>query len=214
MGVELLVGVCILGNTVSIGYQASWGVTNWEDGDIPGFDILDYFFTFIFTTELVLRIIAEGKAFYNEENPNVKWNLFDFVVVGSALLELLTSIIGAALPNVSALRMLRTLRLMRIFRVIRVMRFFRDLRVMMMGIVSSLKPLLWACLLLLIIMYMYGVLVLMMIGDEIQTRVDFPDAANENADMVLILFFFGDLVTAIWTLFKSILRGSNWGEAA
>jgi len=85
---------------------------------------------------------------------------------------------------------------------------------MIAGVVGSLKPLLWACLLMLVIMYMYGVLVLMVIGDELRIRADFPEDANVDADMETILMYFGDLTTSIWTLCKSVLRGADWGEAA
>jgi len=71
-------------------------------------------------------VLGEGMEFINRLNPNFKWNMFDSVVVGSTLLEVLGSLVALGIPpNVSALRMLRTMRLMRVFRVIRVMRFSR-----------------------------------------------------------------------------------------
>jgi hypothetical protein len=201
-------------NTASIGFQANYAVQNPSKNQLLMFDVAEVLFTVIFTSELFLRILSEGRTFVSRKNPNFQWNVFDAVVVGSALLENLASAVAVATPNVSALRMLRTLRLMRIFRVIRVMRFFRDLRLMIAGIVTSLKPLLWACLLLLVIMYMYGVLILMVVGDELRTRVDSPADTNHDADIDAILMYFGDLVTAVWTLFQAILRGMDWGDAA
>jgi Ca2+-binding EF-hand superfamily protein len=213
--VELLVGFCILANTISIGFQASWVVQNPSSPDIPGFGALDVLFTFVFTSELGLRMASEGRTFFKSINPNVKWNVFDFVVVGCALLEFLTSFLDAALPNMSGLRMLRTLRLMRIFRVIRVMRFFRDLRIMIAGIVTSMRPLLWAIVLLLVIMYMYGVLVLMVVGDELKMQAELGDRyKNDDVRMNVILGYFGDLELTIWTLSKAILMGIDWGQAA
>eukprot|EP00913_Durusdinium_trenchii_P022593 g21217.t1 len=120
---------------------------------------LDIAFNVCFTLELLIRWTSEGfLAFLNWHNPAFKWNWMDFGLVSLSLIEELAALLAAAsFLDVSALRMLRMMRLVRVARIIRMLRFFSELRVMVNGIMGSAKPLLWAFVFLLILMFMVGV---------------------------------------------------------
>merc|ERR1712226_1693429 len=60
---------------------------------------------------------------------------------------------------------------------------------------------------------MYGVLVLMVIGDYLHNHQD-PDNIDKTVEIDLILDLFGDLEACFWTLFKAVLHGIDWGIAA
>ena len=102
-------------------------------------DVFDAFVIVIFTAELILRIVAQGNRFVRDG-----WNIFDAVVVGSALL--------AHDPAFSALRVLRILRAMRL------LSRFRTLRIMSTLIVQSVAGCLSIAALMLITLFVFAIL--------------------------------------------------------
>merc|ERR1719252_253498 len=73
---------------------------------------------------------------------------------------LLTDMGGGAGDNLAVFSMLRILSLIRVARSVRLMQFSRDLRALIHGMVYCLKPLFWAIVLLLLIMFMFTVVLM------------------------------------------------------
>lgn len=112
----------------------------------------------------------------------------------------------------SAIRLLRILRLIRVVRIIRVLRFFRELRLMVFGIMSSMKSLVWCLLLLVLIMFMFGVVVLQITTQHLEEAQLQGEVNEELRDS--LLFNFGSLLRAIYTLMMCISSGVSWGLVA
>jgi len=210
---ELFCGVFIGLNALMIGVEADWTVKNpGEDLPTP-FEIIDYGFTLIFTLELILRIIAEGRSFLSLSNPNFSWNIFDSFIVLLSILSDALGLLDVWAANISVTRLMRIMRLTRAVRLVRVLRFCKDLRVMILGIMSSLPSLLWASLLLMVVIFMYGVLTLQVAGDELSERIrqgkDITDPHFEA-----IISYYGGMFLTLYTLFGSISGGLSWIDAA
>lgn len=97
-----LVGSLIIGliavNAIILGMEASPGRFGaW----MPTLVRIDGILLAVFTVEILLRIVAQGRRFVRDP-----WNVFDFVVIGIALLPS-----GGALSVLRSLRILRALRL-------------------------------------------------------------------------------------------------------
>jgi len=105
----------------------------------------------------------------------------------------------------SSLRILRLLKNVRIIRMVRLMRIFQELRLMLTSIFGAIKSLCWACLLLFLIMWVFGVFFVEGACDYLQ---DHPEARVEM-DM-----WYGSLGSALFTLYLSICGGMDWGEPA
>lgn len=166
---------------------------------------LIFFFAAAFAVELALRIIAYGWFFFSIRNPDICWNVLDLILV---MLSLVEEVLSAALsnaPDVSISRLLRLLRLVRLVRVTRVFRFFQDLRVMVLGIYGSMKPLLWAMLLLTLIMYIFAVVILQFVSDEL---------AKPNPSSAAQEVFFSSIWRTVYTLYMCISGGISWTEVA
>lgn len=214
---DYLLAFLIISNAAIIGAQTDHAIKNLPEETPMPYRVLDLMFTMVFTMELILRLVAEGREFFSWNNRNLTWNFLDSVVVGSALLEEIFLIIASAgqLPTMQAMRLLRILRLVRVVRVIRVLRFFRDLRMMVYGIMSSLKSLIWCILLLLLIMFMFAVCVMQITAQELQANKEDPtQGVTDEADRELLVGFFGSLITCVYTLHMSIFGGVDWGEVA
>ena len=83
--------------------------------------VVDSIFTFLFLLEAILKIIATG---FFTSSINRKpymcngWNILDFVVVVSSLIDFTLGVAGISTSTLKALKALRTIRALRPLRVI------------------------------------------------------------------------------------------------
>jgi hypothetical protein len=90
------------------------------------------------------------------------------------------------------------------------MRFFHDLEVMVHGIVSSLRQLFWALLLLFLIMYTCAVCIMQGLTMELSSGI-IPTTSSVREDAVT---YFGSLITSVYTLYMTICGGVDWGDVS
>jgi hypothetical protein len=135
------------------------------------------------------------------------------VIIG--VVELAMSLILET--TTSAVRMVRVVRLVRMVRVVRILRiarFFHSLRVLVGAMVVTIKSCVWTSLLLLMIMYTFGII----FAQGVHVHLVMDDEAAELDACVpqtqSLRFHFGSLSRAIFTLFQSVVGGLDWGEAA
>jgi hypothetical protein len=203
---EVCMAVMILLNAAIFGWQADWSIKHLDSAQPAFFTVTEYFFAIIFSFELLLRLMDEGFFFVSLANKNFMWNCFDSFIVASSWIEDVVRLILSTTIDVSALRIVRLLRLVRILRIIRVMRFFRELRLMVQGILVSLKPLLWCIVLLALVMFSVGMIILQVALIEI---MDNPQADHSNLKSL-----FGGIITTMYTLYMSMTGGVDWGDPA
>lgn len=113
----------------------------------------------IFVVEIVLKLIAYRLRFFTNG-----WNLFDFVIVGIALI-----------PNSGALAVLRSLRILRVLRVISIS---PSLRKVVEGLVSALPGMGSVVVLMSIIFYVGAVIATKLFG---QSHPEFFDSLGGSA---------------------------------
>lgn len=160
----------------------------------------------IFAIELILRVGAYGLSFFF--GPNAGWNIFDFILVTSAVLDtfvitLLLSDSSDALGLIAALRILRMLRLARIFRLIR---FVKELWLLLAGVLDALRTLFWAMLLIVLFIYVCGILMTRTVGQ--------PHAGKPcDEDFLGIDALFGTVPVSMFTLF-AVLTTDQWADIA
>ena len=119
---------CIIGVIILAGIHV--GVETYKDfanRHRTVLDALDGCILFIFTTEIILKVIACGnRPFRFFRDP---WNLFDFTIVAACLLE----------PILPGNCISTALRLVRILRVLRIITAIPDLR-LIVGVYSAAFP--------------------------------------------------------------------------
>jgi len=205
---DFTVAALIFLNAVSVGFQADWAIRNIGQDAPVSFTVIDWIFTTLFFAELVLRMTVERSEFFKSWNPNVKWNVFDTCIVASSGPEIFVLIGDAKVGSLPLLRVVRMARLMRLLRVVKVMSFFRDLRMMIMGITSSAKPLLWAMVILILLQFIFASCFLQIITDEFALMDDKGASQTETIEN------FASLVRAMYTLWLSVSGGVDWGDVA
>ncbi len=101
-------------------------------------NIANIIFTFIFTVEAVMKIIAlgfiEGKDAYLKDG----WNIIDFSLVLASLADLV--ITAFARDNLRVLSLLKILRIMRTLRPLRAINNAPGLKLVVTSLLSSLRP--------------------------------------------------------------------------
>ncbi len=144
---EMTIAFVILVNAVSLGLLTMPNISNTASN---AFETLDQYALYVYTAELVLRLISYGSKPW--EFFRRSWNIFDFLIVA------LSPIFSG---QVVILRLLRLLRLIRIFR------FLPEVRVLTVSIIRSIPPLLSMGVLIFLALYIYGMAGVYMFGEKL-----------------------------------------------
>lgn len=101
------------------------------------------------------------------------------------------------------MRILRILKLAKIFRLFRVARFFRELRILILSIAVSLRSMIWAFFLLLIIVFLFSVYFCNAVGEHLRQDGTVTDTKSLQE-------IFGGIDRTMFTLFKAATGGIDW----
>lgn len=209
-------GFATIANAAVMGVQADYLARNQTILAPIGMQALTVIFSLLFIIELGFNMWSEGRLFYRDSQKR-GWNLLDVVLVVSSLPELVLLLSGSLdsdfledsnLGQARLLRILRVTRLIRIVRITRVVRFIRALRTLVHQIASTLKSLIWGLLLLVLLMYGFGIMFTQTVtsllhdGESPLTQED-QDSANR---------FWGTLPRSMFTLYESVTGGISWDE--
>lgn len=206
----------ILLNAMTIGVQTQYMAVHWTSKVPQVFLCTELAFSFIFVTELTLRIAAyRCDFFFGHES---SWNLFDAVLILMQVAEQLVSLIifvqggrsnlevSEMTDDTSVLRILRVLRLTRIFRVLRVVHLSGDLLAIFAAVVKGMRSFVWTVALLLLLMYVVGVFLTQSVTDH---KIAFH---NQNFSKGPLEDFYGSLASTMLALFQAISDGKEWRD--
>lgn len=150
--------------------------------------LLNQIFLGVFVVEIAVRLVAFGSRpdrFFREG-----WNIFDFLIVAA-------SFAPGIRENATLLRLVRLLRVLRLISVM------PDLRVILTGLVRSLKPIGSMGVLMLVIVYIYGMVGWVLFGDH--------DPENWGTIGVAMLTLFEILTLEGWIeLLNKAMELSSW----
>merc|ERR1711957_203103 len=162
MGVPALVILC---NAVVMGISADVGI------DHVFWDVVEVFFFLFFLGELIvkLHIFDLWSLFCGKDK---LWNYFDLFCLLTAAADIVLTwlqvfkIVDASLPG--GVMLIKILRLARLGRLIRLLRFklFNELKMMVQGVVSGVRVLLWAIVLLLFCVFLLAIVCRSMLEDQ------------------------------------------------
>ncbi|MDR1165283.1 MAG: ion transporter [Deltaproteobacteria bacterium] len=143
-GAQKFVVLVIVFNSAILGLETSAAIV----GRIGGLlSFLDKACLFIFCVELLMKMACEKLSFFRSA-----WNLFDFIIVGVALI-----------PGSGQISVLRSLRILRALRLITKL---PRLKIIVESIIRALPSIGWISVLLLIIFYIFAVLVTTLFGQS------------------------------------------------
>lgn len=119
-------------------------------------------FTVAFISELILRLLAYGGAFFQD-----LWCLFDSCLIGVSLIDLVVSSSNSeGSGSLQHFTVLRILRLLRLVRAVRLIRMLRPLYLLLQGLIDNATALMWVGLLIIVVVYTFAVFLTRMIGQH------------------------------------------------
>eukprot|EP00931_Biecheleriopsis_adriatica_P057183 TRINITY_DN33910_c0_g1_i1.p1 TRINITY_DN33910_c0_g1~~TRINITY_DN33910_c0_g1_i1.p1 ORF type:complete len:571 (+),score=107.99 TRINITY_DN33910_c0_g1_i1:46-1758(+) len=208
---EIFFGFVIVSNALVLGLEVSATAKGEADSLGPAFLVATVFYAFLFTAELVLRLLVYGRYFLYMEG--WQWNWLDLVIVACSLWEVcveFSHLVPVEMESVSGLaairvvRIIRITRMVRIIKVARLIRFVKALRTLVSSITHTIKSLFWALVLLVLLVYVFGILFTQAVYDHLS---DIEVSAEASTS---IESYWSGLLTSMLTLFMAITGGVSW----
>lgn len=109
---------------------------SWERSALT---VANYLFTFIFTVEMLVKVIAQGLCVGPNTYLKDNWNRIDFFLVVVSLINLFVTLVYSS-QDAKILSLLKILRLLRTFRPLRAINNAPGLKLVVTSLISSLKP--------------------------------------------------------------------------
>jgi len=208
---EMFFAILIASNSIVIGAEVEYMARSPQEHENLVFFGVHSSYTVLFLLELLTRLWVQRSFFF--QSSDWMWNILDVFVVVTSLLETglgiaalsgLTFNVGSLnLSNFRIVRLLRIIRLGRTLRFPRILRFVSALRTLVYSIFATLRSLIWALILLISIMYLFGIIFT-------ESAIDYAlEGGPRNAQLTT---YWGSLGDSMFTLFKSISGGLSWHE--
>lgn len=175
--------------------------------------VLEHTFLIVFVFEMVIKIVCMGKMYVCDSEVG-SWNMLDFLIVWVAILDMwIIPMLGSRNSSLSFIKVFRLLRLLRILKLVHNV---PELKMVIEGMIASMRSMVWIVLLLLAVMYILGILCVETIGRE---PIDVYPGRSESADKIDLYFvdtfnnyvYFGDLWRSLVTLFGLVLL-AEWSS--
>ncbi|CAE7319879.1 unnamed protein product [Symbiodinium sp. CCMP2592] len=214
---EVFVGCLVASNAVIIGMEVEHLAQHLTDLSPEWYQWVHLMYAVVFTVELLLRIGSYGVHIYSDVEL-FRWAALDFLIVVSSWVDLIAQWSATqesamtGLAPVRVARVLRITRLIRVTRLAKLMLWLKALRTLLYSVFVTLKSLVWALVLLVLIMYVFAILLTQAATDRIREMQAAPDFEWTDSDLAL-KDFWGSLGDAVSTLFMSITGGLSWQVA-
>jgi len=172
-----------------------------HDDGIPWVESMGWVILGVFVVELGMRLFVFRSSFFSDG-----WNLFDFIIVVTDFaFSILGLIVGSAFP-VSTLRVFRLSKLARISKVFRV---FPELRIMMAGLVGSLRSIFWGTVLLTFVLLVWAIIAVQFVHPlNKQLAQVHLDNGCERCPRA-----YSSVLQCTLTFVQQIVAGDSWGQA-
>ena len=180
---QLFIAAVICVNAITIGFETLKLPAQVE----LMLDLFDIACLGVYVVEAYLKLTAYGNAYFKDG-----WNVFDFTIVAVSIAALLLGLFAIIVPI--PVQVARTVRLFRVVRLFKLLSMFRKLRIIVEAIGRSIPSVLWTCVLLLIVLYVFDVIGVFVFSAE------FP-------------MYFDDLATGMFTMFQ-IVTLEGWPDIA
>lgn len=116
---------------------------------------------------------------------------------------------GSGMPP---LRLFRLLRVLRSLRVVRALRLFRELRLVLLSLFHAVRPLLWCCFTLTMILFVFSIFFMQMLGGSLLELTPEQLADVDVTWPTDLVPFMGTCLDTMIFLFANVAGGTDWHE--
>lgn len=208
---EAFFALLIVANTAVMAFQVQYeGFETGRRIQYPGYDsyqkdvwpgaetafyLVDWFFGVVFSSEIVLKIIAMDVMFFCEF-----WNLLDLIVVVAWGIEAAGQLAFPIEPMM--LRLIRLIKLLRMLRLLRTMQGFDALYLMVASVRGSIGALSWSIMLLFVLLMMVALIVATLCENYISDESGDIERRNQ------VYSYYGTFAKSCVSLLQMTL--ANW----
>lgn len=213
---QRLVVAIVLSNAILVGIESHLNLTmSIEDYDagltvssaqpVRSWSVVaDITFVVCFFVEVVMRCVAFECQFFTGKQ--WLWNWVDLVVLIAAILEVFLLTLEVDFSFVRVFRLMRIPSYsFRIFRSVKLGTVVRTLRLILLALMKSLGPFVWALLILLLTIFMFAMLFVNGVANHVQEVAAAGLVLNDDYKT-----YFGSMPQSLLTLFMAISGGVDW----
>jgi len=213
---QRVVVVLVLSNALFVGFSGHWNLTeSIKDYDaatgvvttnhLPAWMlVLDVAFVVAFAVEVSMRGCAQEAQFFLGDE--WLWNVMDICLLIAALLEVLLIAVDVDFSFIRVLRLVRVpSHSLRVFRSVKLGMLVRTLRLILLALMKSLVPFLWALLILLLTIFMFAIVFVNGVAGHVQDLTESSGVLGEDVKV-----YFATMPMALLTLFMAISGGVDW----
>jgi len=165
-------GVFLASSAFQLGMAAAIAVNAIVIGletDIPEFphwDFIESCFLFLFTSELSARLwVTTPSKFFKPQEPDFTWNIFDFFVVSSGIVDDAYSFLDLqSSDGDGSATLFRVFRLLRVLRIFKVVRFLKQLYLICHGFLDAVQAIVWVMVLMGTGLYICSIILVRTVG--------------------------------------------------
>mmetsp|Transcript_49538 Transcript_49538/g.138690 ORF Transcript_49538/g.138690 Transcript_49538/m.138690 type:complete len:586 (-) Transcript_49538:108-1865(-) len=201
VGAELTLGAVVTFNMVLVCLEAN---ALADHGVVPFWiNVSVKVLMLVYVVELALRIYIFRFAFFVDA-----WNVMDIVIVGADVFgEVVGALMHKAAPPIGVLRLLV---LLRVARTLGVFESFPELHLLVRGLGSAVKAIVWGAVLVAVIMAMWSIAAVRLIHPyniKIAESGYYEAIGCERCPRA-----FESVGQAMLTIFQQIVAGDSWGQ--
>lgn len=219
---DISFSVLIMVNCVTMGMQAD-SLVNDYNADIEAVVwVAENILVFLFTFEIAARLKVFGCAEYFDMRTSEGWfNVFDAIIVLVSgpifgwVFPLIALITGESFSAgfLRTLSVFRSLRLLRIVRVIQRMPMFREVWLLLRGLTSSMRTLVWTVTVIFVLTYLFAILGCWIISSEIkQVMQSIEIMTPEEAQQITYTFEVVKGIAPLMQLLIQFLTLDSWNS--
>jgi voltage-gated sodium channel len=172
---DYIMGVVILLSTISIGMETQFSLEPSRGEELRVLEMLEHVFLVIFILEILINLQVKGKKSFSSG-----WFRLDLLVVvlGVANAWIIRPILDSSdVPVLEHVMVVRSIRLLRLARALRLLEHMQELWKLVVGMLNSLKTVLSALVLILMMLFLFGCVSVELITKS-ETLRSYPDAAR------------------------------------
>lgn len=193
---QMVIGAVIAANAIVIGMETDIHDPQhshlWQE--------LEDAFLAVFLVELMLKLCVYGcGGFFRLSNPDLAWNVFDFVIVSLGVTDRICSHISTSRGSGARffVLLMRTFRLLRLLRLFRLFRIMKQLYLLAHSMMEAASAVVWVSVLCVMILYVCAIVITRLVGQ--------PSADEEDSNPLINEFrieHFGSVPTSMLSLFR------------
>jgi voltage-gated sodium channel len=194
---DVVFGVVIMFNLVLVVIETDVVA---KDEEPPAWvEVLSWMILFLFCIELALRLWVQRCAFWVDS-----CNIFDCVLV---IVDVIFNVMGLIAGDLFPVTFLRIVRLCKLGRVCKAFHVFPELRLMMAGLIGSMKAIVWGTVLLMFTLLVWSIIAVQFIHPLNKDLAD----RGIHGDCQRCGHAYGTVFNSFLTFCQQVVAGDAWG---